>query len=99
MNSKAALCKVLLQGQVVNIRNIHSLTGYTNAGREIGRSVERIKDGGFGVLVSKTPRSGKNRFKVPCSWTDYRLNKTTYNKKGIEAMRKYVIEQMKNNKK
>ena len=62
MTSKAALCKVLLDGQVVNIRNIHQLTGFTNAGREIGRAIERKEDGGFGVLVSRTPMEGKNRF-------------------------------------
>jgi len=95
MTSKAALCKVLLEGQVVNIRNIHRLTGFTNAGREIGRSIERKEDGGFGVKVSRDPRSGKNRFGVHSDWVDYRLNRTEYNKEGIKAMRKYLAEQTK----
>jgi hypothetical protein len=98
MTSKAALCKVLLDGQVVNIRNIHQLTGFTNAGREIGRAIERKDDGGFGVLVSRTPMEGKNRFGVHCTWTAYRLNNTPYNKDGIKAMKKYVREQMKSKK-
>lgn len=98
MTSKAALCKVLLDGQVVNIRNIHQLTGFTNAGREIGRAIERKDDGGFGVLVSRTPMEGKNRFGVHCTWVSYRLNNTFYNKEGIKAMKKYVREQMKSKK-
>lgn len=94
MNSKAALCKALLDGVVVNIRNIHTLTGYTNAAREIGRNIEREKDGGFGVVVSRTKMEGKNRYGVYCFWTNYRLNKTAYNADGIAKMRKYVQEQM-----
>lgn len=98
MTSKAALCKVLLEGGVINIRNIHRLTGYTNAGREVGRSIERKKDGGFGVKVSRDPRSGKNRFGVHCDWMDYRLNKTEYNKEGIKAMKAYLRSQQKSKK-
>lgn len=95
MNSKAALCSVLLDGKVINIRNIHQLTGFTNAAREIGRSIERKEDGGFGVRVSRTPMKGKNRFKVQCNWVNYRLNKTSYNEKGMEEMKKYIAEQRK----
>jgi hypothetical protein len=99
MTSKAALCKVLLEGQVLNIRNIHQLTGFTNAGREIGRAIERKEDGGFGVKISRDPRSGKNRFGVHCDWMDYRLNKTTYNIEGIKAMKQYIREQRKSKNK
>ena len=98
MTSKAALCKVLLEGQVVNIRNIHKLTGFTNAGREIGRAIERKEDGGFGVIVSRTPMEGKNRFGVHCTWTDYRMNKTGFNKEGIKAMKAYLRSQQKSKK-
>lgn len=90
MNSKAALCKVLLSGMVINIRNIHELTGYTNASREIGRNIERLSDNGFGVTVSRVKREDKNRFGVYCTWVDYRLNKTPMNKEGIEKMKAYV---------
>lgn len=93
MTSKAALCKVLLEGKVINIRNIHKYTGFTNAAREIGRSIEREKDGGFGVIVSRTPMEGKNRFKVHCSWVDYKLCKDKSNMKGIRKMEKYLKSQ------
>ena len=99
MTSKAALCKVLLEGQVVNIRNIHQLTGFTNAGREIGRSIERKEDGGFGVIVSRTQMEGKNRFGVHCTWCDYRMNRTKFNQEGIKAMRSYLRSQQQPKKK
>lgn len=95
MNSKAALCKVLLEGQVVNIRNIHRLTGFTNASREVGRAIERKIDGGFGVKCNRDPRSGKNRFGVHCDWMDYTLSHNSINKEGIKAMKQYIREQRK----
>lgn len=94
MTSKAALCLVLLKGTVVNIRNIHQLTGYTNASREIGRSIERLDDDGFGVVVSRTKMDGVNRYGVYCTWTDYRLNRTEYNAEGIKRMEEYVRKEM-----
>ena len=93
MNSKTALCQALINGEVINIRNIHQKTGFTNASREVGRNVERVEDGGFGVIVSRTNRNGKNRYGVHCKWTDYRLNQTPYNRDGIKAMKKYIKEQ------
>lgn len=86
MTSKGALAQALLKGYVINIDNIHKLTGYTNSGREIGRSIERA----FGVKVSRTKKDGVTRFGVYCTWVDYRLNSTPYNKAGIERMIKYV---------
>lgn len=94
MTSKAALCLALLKGVVINIRNIHSLTGYTNAGREIGRSIERLEDDGFGVIVSRTKMEGENRYGVYCTWTNYRLNKTDYNADGIKRMQEYVDKEL-----
>lgn len=101
MTSKAALCKALLEGRVVNIKNGFTLFGITNIPREIGRSIERdpiitnnSNDSGFNVIVSRTERTGITRYEQTCNWTDYRLNFTEYNKAGIERMKKYVREQM-----
>jgi len=90
MTSKAALCKALLEGKVVNIKNGFHLFGITNVPREIGRGVERY----FGVEVSRTDREGETKYKQHCVWTDYRLNKTEYNKEGIQKMREYVAKEM-----
>lgn len=89
MTSKAALCKALLDGKVLNIMNGFKLLGITNVPREVGRSVERA----FGVVVSRTERNGTTRYGQTCNWVDYRLNRTDYNKDGIEKMKKYVQEQ------
>lgn len=90
MTSKAALCKALLEGKVVNIKNGFNWFGITNVPREIGRSIERY----FHVEVSRTSREGTTKYKQPCTWTDYRLNRTEYNREGIEKMKAYVLEQM-----
>lgn len=90
MTSKAALCKALLDGKVLNIKNGFELLGITNVPREIGRSVERA----FGVIVSRTQREGHSRYGQAVTWVDYRLNRTQYNKEGIEKMREYVREQV-----
>ncbi len=101
MTSKAALCKALLDGMVVNIKNGFQLFGITNIPREIGRSIERDgtvtknpNDNGFGVEVSRTEKTGKSRYGQKCEWTDYRLNRTEYNAPGIQKMKDYVAEQM-----
>jgi hypothetical protein len=98
MTSKAALCKALLDGMVVNIKNGFHLFGITNIPREIGRSIERDgsvtknpNDNGFGVEVSRTEKTGKSRYGQKCEWTDYRLNRI-YNAPGIK--KNYVAEQM-----
>jgi len=91
MTSKAALCKALLDGRVLNIKNGFQLLGITNIPREIGRSVERA----FGVKVSRTQKEGTSRYGQHCTWTNYRLNKTDYNKEGIQKMKEYVEEQLK----
>lgn len=99
MTSKAALCYVLLTGKVVNISNIHKLTGYTNAAREIGRSIERVNgDGvdcsGFGVLVKRTKREGKNRYGVYSTWVDYKLEYASNKLSALQKMARYVLEQI-----
>lgn len=98
MTSKAALCKALLDGKVVNIKNGFHLFGITNIPREIGRCIERLPDGkgsnGFGVEVSRTDRQGETRYGTTCIWVDYRLNRTEYNQEGIKRMKEYVAKEM-----
>lgn len=89
MNSKTALIKHLLSGQVINVKTCFMDIGLTNCSREIGRMVEKS----FGVEVSRTQRQGKTRYGTPCTWVDYRLNHTPYNAKGIQEMAMYVLKQ------
>lgn len=91
MTSKAALCLHLLKGEVINIGTGFRLLGITNVPREIGRSVERA----FNIQVSRSHQEGKSRYNVPCTWCNYRLNRTDYNAEGIEKMKMYVREQLK----
>lgn len=99
MTAKAALCKLLLEGKVINIKNGFDWLGITNVPREIGRMIERLPDGkgsnGFGVTVSRTPMKGKSRFGIACTWINYRLNKTDYNKEGILKMKAYLKQHSK----
>lgn len=90
MTAKAALCKALLDGRVINIKNCFETIGLTNAPREVSRMVEQP----FGVKVTRTPREGKSRYKQPVTWFDYRLNSTEDNKEGISKMKEYVEKEM-----
>jgi hypothetical protein len=96
MNSKTALCRCLLNGETINVRNIHAKTGYTNASREIIRQVESSKHFGFGVATKRDNKSGRNRYGVACRWIDYTLPKNKINAEGIKKMRQYIREQSKN---
>lgn len=89
MTAKAALCKALLDGKVLNVKNCFALIGLTNCSREISRMVEDD----FDVKVSRTHRVGVSRYGQAVTWTDYRLNKTEYNRPGIEKMIEYVNKQ------
>lgn len=88
MNAKAELCMHLLAGRVINLTNCFGEIGISNPGREIPRMVEIP----FGVVISKTPRTGKNRFGSTVNFKDYRLNFTPHNKKGVEKMRQYIAD-------
>ena len=90
MTAKAALCKHLLEGHVLNIKNCFTLIGLTNCPREISRMIEQP----FGVIVSRTNMTGESRYGQSVTWTDYRLNRTEMNKPGIEKMKEYVAKQM-----
>lgn len=99
MTSKAALAYVLLNGKTVNIGNIHKLTGYTNSAREIGRSIERLPGEGtnctgFGVVVTRTKREGKNRYGVYSNWVDYNLQLSRNKLPRIKEMAKYVVREI-----
>lgn len=88
MNAKTALVKALLDGRILNVKNCFETIGLTNIAREIPRCVEKE----FGVEVSRTHRTGKNRQGSPVWWTDFRLIKTEDNKGGIKKMREYLAE-------
>jgi hypothetical protein len=85
MTAKAALCLALLEGKVLNVKNVFNTIGLTNASREIRRMVEIP----FSVEVSRTPRTGKNRYGVVIIWTDYYLRKSKHNGPGIARMVHY----------
>jgi len=89
MTAKAALCQALLDGRVLNVKNLAQTVGLTNCAREISRMVEKP----FGVTVSRTQREGISKYGQSVIWVDYRLNATDYNKDGIEKMREYIREQ------
>lgn len=89
MTAKAALCQALLDGRVLNVKNVFQTIGLTNCAREISRMVEQP----FGVKVSRTKKEGKSRYGQPVTWVDYRLNNTDYNRDGIKKMREYVSDQ------
>jgi len=89
MTQKAALCKALIDGEVLSIMDGFKRLGVTNVPREIGRSVERE----FGVKVSRNPRKSITRYGTPCNYYEYRLNQTPYNRDGIKKMKTYIQQQ------
>lgn len=90
MTAKAALCKALIEGKILNIKNCFSLFGITNCSREISRMIEKP----FGVMVSRTKREGKSRYGQNVFWYDFRLNSTEYNQEGINKMKEYIKSQL-----
>lgn len=90
MTAKAALCQALLDGRVLNVKNVFTTIGLTNCAREISRMVEQP----FNVRVSRARREGKSKYGQPVTWTDYRLNAgVDYNRDGVLKMKEYVREQ------
>lgn len=89
MTQKAALCKALIDGEVLSIMDGFRKFGISNLPREVGRSIERE----FDVRVSRTPKKSKTRYGTTCNFYQYRLNQTPYNRDGIKAMKKYIKEQ------
>lgn len=91
MNQTAAIAAALLRGEVISIMTAFKMFGCTNAPREIGRSIERK----FGVQVSKTPTNFKSKYGKEGVYFRYRLNRTDYNKEGIQKMLEYVKKHSK----
>jgi hypothetical protein len=87
--AKAALCKALLSGDVLNVKNCFRNIGLTNCAREISRMIEKP----FNVIVSRTTRFGNSRYGQSVTWVDYRLNKSKHNEAGIKKMKEYVAYQ------
>lgn len=87
MTARAALCKYLLEGHTLNIKNCFNLIGLTNCPREIPRMVEQP----FGVIVSRVRREGVSKYGQAVTWVDYHLNTfTDHNKDGVQKMKEYV---------
>jgi hypothetical protein len=90
MTAKAALIQHLLEGRVLNVKNVFSNIGLTNCAREIPRMIEHP----FGVEVSRVKMEGESRYKQKVTYTNYRLNKTERNKPGIEKMKAYLQKEI-----
>jgi hypothetical protein len=86
MTAKTALCKALLDGNVLNVKNVFRTIGLTNCAREISRMVEKP----FDVEVSRTHRNGKSRYGSDVTWIDYYLIKSEHNLPGIAKMEEYI---------
>lgn len=95
MTAKAALCKALLDGNVLNVKNVFRTIGLTNCSREISRMVEAP----FGVEVSRTHKKGKSRYGSEVTWVDYYLIKSDHNLPGIAKMEEYVEKHSPKSKK
>lgn len=89
MTAKAAICKALLLGRVLNIKNGFTWFGVTNIPREIGRGVERA----FNVKCERTNQTGTTRYLQPCEWIDYKLYPTQENLPGIKLMVAYILKE------
>lgn len=90
MTAKAALCKHLLAGEILNIKNCFTMIGLTNCPREISRMIEKP----FGVIISRMRMEGISRYGQPVTWYDYRLNpQIEGNAEGIKKMAEYLIQQ------
>lgn len=90
MTQIAAIAFSLLRGDVLSIMNGFQLFSCTNLPREISRSIEKK----FQVEVSRETVTFTSQYDQPGSYVRYRLNRTEYNKPGIEKMKQYVREQM-----
>jgi len=85
---KAYICKVLLNGETITTLEAAQKYDCTNLPKEIHRSVEKY----FGVRVARDKVQFMQSYGVPGSLTRYRLNRSSYNKPGIEKMKKYILQ-------
>lgn len=86
MNATTAIAKAFLEGKVLTIKTAFRDFGITNLPRECGRLIERK----FGVELSRVQKVGKTRYGIRCTWNEYRLPNTDYNKEGRLKMEEYV---------
>lgn len=86
MNATTAIAKAFLKGRVLTIKTAFRDFGITNLPRECGRLIERK----FGVKLSRVHKVGKTRYGIRCTWNEYRLPNTEYNKEGRAKMEEYV---------
>lgn len=93
--AKALLCKVLLDGGVINHKNITALTGYKSLADHIEKNIEDINQWGFGVVLDKKRESFINKKGRKMYYADYKLLKTKENRLGIKRMEGYVELQKK----
>lgn len=91
MTQKAYIAKALLQGRVLSIMDGFREFLCTNLPREISRSIEQE----FKVRVSKTPVKFTSKSGRHGVFFRYRLNTTSYNKRGMKKMIQYVQDQEK----
>jgi hypothetical protein len=90
MNATTALAMAFLDGKVLTIKTAFRDFGITNLPRECGRLIERK----FNVQLVKVRKTGVTRYNIPCSWFEYRLPTTDYNKEGRAKMEEYVIKRV-----
>lgn len=88
MTQVAAICKALLDGQVLSIMTGFKMFACTNLPRELSRSIEQK----FEVKVSKVRVAFISQYGQHGFYFTYRLNRTTYNKPGIEKMKEYLAK-------
>lgn len=89
MTQISSIAQFLLKGNVLSIMNGYHLFNCTNAPREVSRSIEKK----FGLIVSREKVSHTSAYGHKGFYFRYRLNKTEYNRPGIELMRKYIKDQ------
>ena len=90
MNATTALAMAFLEGKVLTIKTAFRDFGITNLPRECGRLIERK----FDVRLARVTKVGVTRYNVRCTWNEYRLPDTDYNKEGRTKMEEYVIERV-----
>lgn len=85
MTARAALTMLLLDGEIISIKNAFPWLGISHLANEI-QAIEKK----FGVKISKTGHSDYSKYGLRRTYTNYRLNQVNYNQVAIEKMKKYL---------
>jgi len=88
MTQKAAICKALLNGQVLSIMVGFKWFSVTNMPREISRQIEQP----FKVRISRVRKEFISKYGQSGFYFEYRLNRVPDNEPGILLMEQYVSE-------